>query len=94
MKRVIKISLCLSILCIFAISLISCQSPFVVKLSDNDKLLIEANNDFVPKIFSEIVKKEDSGTNVFISPFSISTALTMAYNGALGDTKDVMADVL
>lgn len=38
--------------------------------------------------------KEKPNENIFISPPSISTALTMAYNGARGETKDAMARVL
>lgn len=40
------------------------------------------------------VNTEDRGTNVFISPLSISTALTMTYQGAEGTTREVMAEAL
>ncbi|MFO7929325.1 MAG: serpin family protein [Candidatus Humimicrobiaceae bacterium] len=58
-----------------------------------DKQLITANTDFSFKIFNQLAE-EDAGENIFISPYSISTALAMTYNGAEGDTKDAMAKTL
>ncbi len=55
--------------------------------------LIGANNKFAFDIFKELLD-QDKGKNIFISPFSITTALAMAYNGAGTDTKDAMAEVL
>lgn len=36
----------------------------------------------------------DKGKNVFVSPFSIATALTMVYTGAEGETRQAMAKAL
>ena len=55
--------------------------------------LLGANNKFAFDIFGELLTR-DKGKNIFISPFSITTALTMAYNGAEADTRDAMAEVL
>jgi len=55
--------------------------------------LVENNNGFAFELFSKLVE-EDKDTNIFISPFSISTALAMPYNGASGQTKKDMAEVL
>jgi serine protease inhibitor len=63
------------------------------KAQATDKNLVAANTRFAIKIFKEI-SKEDEGKNVFISPLSISTALTMVYNGAEGSTKEAMAETL
>lgn len=41
-----------------------------------------------------IIAAESRGENIFISPLSISLALTMAYNGATGKTASEMAEVL
>jgi len=56
------------------------------------KELSEANTKFALKIFKEISK--NSSDNIFISPLSISMALSMVYNGATGETLLVMKNVL
>jgi serpin B len=63
------------------------------KAQATDKNLVAATTRFAVKIFKEI-SKEDEGKNIFISPLSISTALTMVYNGAEGSTKEAMAETL
>ena len=40
------------------------------------------------------LQERDSEGNIFISPLSISIALTMTYNGAVGETERAMAEVL
>jgi serpin B len=47
-----------------------------------------------PLQFFQQVAKEHPSDNVLVSPFSVSTALSMTYSGAAGDTKRVMANVL
>jgi serpin B len=53
----------------------------------------KANMQFAFDIFRQL-NKEDEGKNIFISPLSISTALTMAYQGAEASTKTAMAETL
>ncbi|MFW3146418.1 MAG: serpin family protein, partial [Thermoplasmatota archaeon] len=53
--------------------------------------IIGANNEFGLDIF-RVLAEEDG--NLFISPYSIFTALSMTYEGADGDTADEMKDVL
>jgi serine protease inhibitor len=60
--------------------------------SDQEKLAT-ANTGFAFDLLKQIVK-EQPDTNVFISPFSVSTALQMVANGAAGDTKVEMQRVL
>jgi serine protease inhibitor len=55
--------------------------------------LIESDNKFGLKLFREIVK-EETDSNVFISPLSVSMALGMTYNGANGETQKAMAEAL
>ncbi len=40
------------------------------------------------------LREDESVENIFISPLSISIALTMTYNGAVGETERAMAEVL
>lgn len=59
----------------------------------SDSKIVSANNKFGFKLFSELLKK-DKDKNIFISPPSVSFALSMTYNGASVTTKDDMAKVL
>ena len=63
------------------------------KAENVDKDLVNADTRFAFDILKEL-SEEDNGKNIFISPFSISMALAMAYNGAEGSTKDAMANTL
>ena len=53
--------------------------------------VIKANNQFSIDLYSEISKK--SNENIFFSPWSISTAMAMVYEGARGDTAKEIQDV-
>ncbi len=53
--------------------------------------LVRGNNAFAFDLYS-VVSSQDG--NVFISPYSISSALAMTYAGARGNTAAQMADVL
>lgn len=55
--------------------------------------LVAANTRFGFKLFSNILKQNDK-QNVFVSPASVSIALSMTYNGASGKTKQAMAKAL
>jgi serine protease inhibitor len=45
-------------------------------------------------LFREIVDREEPGKNIVISPLSIHTAISMAYNGSGGETKDGIENAL
>ncbi|MBN2458543.1 serpin family protein [Candidatus Woesearchaeota archaeon] len=53
--------------------------------------VVNANNQFAFELYSELDKSEDS--NIFYSPYSISAALAMTYEGAKGQTADEMKSV-
>ncbi len=53
--------------------------------------IIEANNKFAFDIYKKL--ENDEG-NIFYSPYSLSSALSMTYAGANGETKSQMANVL
>jgi serpin B len=52
---------------------------------------VSSNNKFAIKLFKEL---NEENINVFISPASISMALSMLYNGSEGNTKKQIADAL
>ena len=52
---------------------------------------VKGNNKFAFEIFKEVFKKDG---NVFISPYSISSALAMTYAGARNETEKQMSKVL
>jgi serpin B len=58
---------------------------------DADNSVVQGNNRFAMDLYSQYKGKEG---NVFFSPFSISTALAMTYEGADGKTADEMSSVL
>jgi serine protease inhibitor len=62
-------------------------------LSQDSEKLAAANNGFAFDLLKQIAK-EQPRENIFISPFSISTALQMVGNGAAGETKTEMRRVL
>lgn len=55
--------------------------------------IVTANTRFGFKLFSELLR-QDSSSNVFISPTSIAIALAMLYNGASGETQQAIANTL
>lgn len=58
-----------------------------------DSDLASRNTEFAFKIFKQL-NEEDKDHNIFISPISISTALTMTYQGAESTTREAMAKAL
>src|SRR5262245_28878141 len=54
-----------------------------------DGRLVAANNRFGFELFNQLQLK-DKDKNVFYSPLSVALALSMAYNGAAGETKEAM----
>ncbi|MYB65616.1 serpin family protein [Candidatus Poribacteria bacterium] len=66
------------------------DKPAVVPIDLNVSM---ANTRFGFDLFQEIWKAEPN-QNVFISPFSVSTALTMTLNGASGETEQAITDTL
>ena len=53
--------------------------------------VVDANNKFAFDIYAQLDKDEEK--NTFYSPYSLSTALAMAYEGARGQTADEMKAV-
>jgi len=55
--------------------------------------VVEGNSQFAFDLFKRL-NSEDEDESIFISPLSISTALTMTYNGAETSTKEAMEKTL
>jgi len=70
------------------------ESPLPKKTVNPDTKIIDANNKFGFKLFSQVQKNDVSQKNVFISPTSVAIALAMTYNGASGSTQQAMAKTL
>ena len=58
-----------------------------------DNRVIEANNAFAFDLFEKTCAAGEN-KNIFVSPLSISIALSMTWNGAAEETADAMASVL
>lgn len=58
-----------------------------------DERLLEANRRFAFRLYAQILQEDDSA-NVFISPLSVTMALSMTYNGAAAETQRAMAEAL
>lgn len=61
--------------------------------SGNAAQLSEANTRFALDAFRALADASP-GENLFVSPYSISTALQMVYGGARGETRDAMREAL
>lgn len=62
-------------------------------LTAEEKQLIQSQNQFGLKLFREI-NNTTPDNNVFISPLSVSMALGMTLNGAVGETRTAMEQAL
>ena len=67
--------------------------PDLRPITSLEEEIIASANDFAFDIFARI-NENNPGKNLFISPLSISTALSMTLNGARGLTKDGMKQAL
>jgi serine protease inhibitor len=64
-----------------------------IDLSASQTQQVSADNSFAFDLF-KTVNQSENGNNFFISPFSVSQALGMVYNGAAGATKTAMETTL
>ncbi len=78
---------------VLVVALAGCSVAGGADLGKVSGLVVDANTGFGFDIFKEL-NKDDAQSSVFISPFSISMALTMTYNGAASTTLDAMSRTL
>ena len=81
----------LTVTCFFLICFLSFGSAGASESEKSDASA--ANNTFGFELFQKIIRQQE-GKNVFISPYSISTALAMTWSGARGKTAEEMAGTL
>ncbi len=70
------------------------QTPSDIKMDQKSAKIVASDNQFGLELFQKINETDAEGKNIMISPLSVSLALAMAYNGAEGDTKKEMEDML
>jgi serpin B len=92
---------CTSLLLTLFLCFIACDGKLSViglpeterDLSSNEKTLVATDNAFGIRLFNEICTTQ-ADSNVFISPLSVSMALSMTTNGAAGATETAMRTAL
>jgi len=77
---------------LLALTCLAAFSMFADSPANQDRLA-NANTSFAFDLLKQIVKKQ-TGANIFISPYSVSTALQMVGDGATGGTKQEIDGVL
>jgi len=93
-KKLLKL-ITMIILLAYTLTFLGCQKSETkndLQTTFNEEM-IEANQKFALNIFKTL-QVEEKGKDIFISPFSISTALTMVLKGAKGETLEEMRRVL
>lgn len=65
---------------------------FSLSMDNNTAIISASNNAFGIDLYKKLITEEKG--NIFISPYSISSALAMTYAGARGNTEKQMAKVL
>ena len=69
-------------------------APVIITDTGSTTAVAEANNRFAFELYSRLAKDQKySGDNLFFSPFSISSALAITYEGAKGKTADEIRSV-
>jgi len=85
----------LSLILLLPFMLTNCSKDAVqFNVSMKQKSLIEADNSFGFELFKQINSATSEDKNLFISPLSISMALSMTLNGAAGTTLEGMKTAL
>ncbi|NLE34597.1 MAG: serpin family protein [Bacteroidales bacterium] len=66
------------------------SDPVEIELTLKQREVVTSANRFAFDLFKPVVAGEEPGTNIMISPFSITSALSMTLNGASGETFDAV----
>ncbi len=84
---------CVLVLAVVMIAASDCRAAdkAAAREKTDKQLVVMGNNEFALELYAKLRGKEG---NLFFSPYSISTALAMAYAGAQGQTETQMAGTL
>jgi serine protease inhibitor len=102
MKKIL-ISLTFVMISAFSSLLSSCErtkddaapgDPVPIDLTLKQKEVVEAANEFAFDLFVPVITEKKGSENIMISPFSITSALSMTLNGAAGETFEAMRSAL
>ena len=69
-------------------------NPVTISTEAYQKEVIDSANRFAFDLFKPILAGANGSENILISPFSITSALSMTLNGAAGETLDSMKKAL
>jgi serpin B len=70
------------------------SDPVEIELTLKQKEVVASANRFAFDLFKPVIAGETTGTNIMISPFSVTSALSMTLNGASGGTFDAVRSAL
>lgn len=70
--------------------------PLKIELRSTDKDILKTDQQFAFEFFGKVFDEETKGEDksFMVSPFSLSMALAMTWNGAAGETKSAMQETL
>lgn len=70
--------------------------PMKIDLLKAESKMVQSNHDFAFQFFAKVFDEElnDRDNNFMVSPFSLSMALAMTWNGSAGDTKQAIQNTL
>ena len=68
--------------------------PVEIELTLKQSEVVASANQFAFDLFRPVAVGEERGTNIMISPFSITSALSMTLNGAAGETFNAVRSTL
>jgi len=66
------------------------QDPIKIELSATEQQMTGESQDFAANLFSTVYGLQANDENIVISPLSLNMALAMTWNGANGETKEVI----
>jgi serpin B len=93
MKRLLYLVTCIVLIAVLLTGCGSTGGNVSFTMDKIDETVVRRNSSFAWEIFREL-NKVDEDKNIFISPLSISTALSMTYQGARDTTREAMAEAL